>query len=159
MTITSTADLCDADPAAIPLRLPLLAFGGVTQIDGPVATAAVDGSNQLLKEILAGPGEGRVLLVDGGGAAAEFALVGDTMAQAAIDNGWQGIVVDGLVRDAAALATMPLGVWARGTCPQRGPATGSGSTGGELRFGAVLVSAGDRLVADADGAVVLPRSQ
>jgi regulator of ribonuclease activity A len=156
MTSTSTADLCDADPTATPLRLPLRAFGGAALIDGPVVTARVDGSNQLLKEILAGPGGGRVLLVDGGGAGAEFALVGDSMAQVAIDNGWQGVVVDGLVRDAATLAAMPLGVWARGTCPQRGPATGTGETGRPVSLGAVVVRPGDRLVADADGMVVVP---
>jgi regulator of ribonuclease activity A len=78
------------------------------------------------------------------------------MAQTAIDNGWQGIVVDGLVRDASTLAGMPLGVWARGTCPRRGPATGTGEAGGELRLGAVAVRPGDRLVADADGVVVVP---
>ena len=95
-----------------------------------------------------------MLLVDGGGRHARFALVGDRLAGLAIARGWRAVVVEGLVRDADRLAGLPIGIWARGTTPLRGPRDGPGVRAVELVLGPVRVVPGGRLVADGDGVVV-----
>jgi regulator of ribonuclease activity A len=152
---TSTADLCDLHAAAV-LALPWVLFGGRRHVDGLVETALVGASNQVIREVLAEPGENRILAVDGGGMAVGKALIGDRLTQIALDNGWQGIVVNGLVRDVDRLRSMPLGLWALGACPVRGPTEGVGERGVPISVGGQVVRPGMRLVGDADGLVVLP---
>lgn len=154
----STSDLCDENEDAVVFPLALSIYGKIRQIDGTVETAKVDTSNQLLRSILGSPGQGRILLVAGGGSSETVALVGDQLAQLAINNNWQGIVVDGLVRDIDTLAGMEIAVWARGTWPRRGPREGSGERGIPLKFGKVIVAPGDRIVGDADGLIMIPAS-
>lgn len=150
-----TAQLCDDDASAQVVCLPWRHFGGRRQMQGPVATLSCDGHFGLVRDTLAQPGKGRVLVVDGAGSLA-FALMGDRMAQRAVANGWEGVVVNGAVRDAATLATLPLTVIALGTCPRRGGVESVGQAGVLLRLAGVQVSPGCFLVADDDGVVVLP---
>ncbi len=70
----------------------------------------------MVKQLLATDGTGKVLLVDGG-ASTSKALMGDLIAQSAVDHGWQGVVIYGAVRDVATLATMQLGVKALAAVP------------------------------------------
>lgn len=81
--------------------------------------------------------------------------MGDRLAELAVAHGWQGLIIDGLVRDVDRLCDVDLGVWARGTSPRRGPTTGSGERGIELHLGGLVVTPGARVVADADGVVLV----
>ena len=156
MSAISTADLSDANEgAAQVLRLQMRDLGGRRAFSGPIRTVRCHEDNSRAKAVLAAPGEGAVLVVDGGGSL-NCALVGDMLAEGAVKNGWAGVVVHGAVRDAAVLATLDLGVKALGTMPLRSVRRDQGETDVIVAFGGVIFTPGDRLYADEDGVVVLP---
>jgi regulator of ribonuclease activity A len=126
--VPATTDLCDAHPEIQVCEPVFQAFGGSPRFCGPITTLKVFEDNTLVKQAVEGPGEGRVLVVDGGGSK-RCGLVGGNLAVAAAGNGWAGIVVYGCIRDADELAEQPLGVRALAAFPrrsQRGPALRSG---------------------------------
>ena len=103
----TTADLFDEHGDALgSCDLQLRSYGGHRSFAGRVTIVRCHQDNALLKSMLSGPGEGGVLVIDGGGSL-HTALVGDVIAQLAVDNGWAGVVVHGAVRDTPALAGMP----------------------------------------------------
>ena len=103
--------------------------------------------------MLEAPGERHVLVVDGG-ASTRCALVGDRLAQLAVDNGWAGIVVNGCIRDSAALAAMPIGVKALAATPRKSEKRGPGRHDVPVSFAGVTFTPGHYLYADDDGIVV-----
>jgi len=151
----TAADLCDADEAAQVIALPWRHYGGHQRMHGPVVTLSCPGSVGLVRDTLTQPGDGRVLLVDGGGALT-CALLGDRLGGQAVANGWAGVIIHGAVRDTAILATLPLAVIALGSCPQRGSLESAGQAGVPVQLAGVVVVPGCRIVADEDGVVVLP---
>ncbi|MFE6736199.1 ribonuclease E activity regulator RraA [Microbacterium sp. NPDC057650] len=152
--MTSTADLYDEHGDALQsLPLQLRSFGGVTAFEGPIRTVRCFQDNVLLKDLLSSPGHGAVLVVDGAGSLAT-ALMGDMIAQLAVDNGWAGVIINGCVRDSVAIGGMPLGVKAIGTNPRKSRKEGSGEVDVVLTFGDVVFRPGARLYADEDGVLV-----
>ena len=154
----STCDLCDTHKAetsgAFRVLPPVFAsFGGTAAFAGPVSTVKCHEDNSLVKAALDEPGQGRVLVVDGGGSLRR-ALVGGNLAAAAARNGWAGIVVDGCVRDAAELAATPVGIRALALMPLPTDKRGEGLRDVPVQLQGVWVRPGDRLYADADGIVV-----
>ncbi len=156
MTLKATADLVDefGDRLAS-CDTQLRQFGARHQFAGPIVTVRCHQDNGLVKSTLAGPGEGRVLVVDGG-ASLHTALMGDMIAASAVSHGWAGVVINGPVRDSAALATMDLGIKALGTNPRKSAKAGAGERDVVVTFGGVEFVPGRLLVADDDGVVVLP---
>ena len=153
---TSVADLSDENEGqAQVLRLQMRDLGGRKAFSGPIRTVACHEDNSKVKAILATPGNGAVLVVDGGGSL-NCALVGDMIAQSAVDHDWAGVVVHGAVRDAPVLATLDLGVKALGTMPLRSVRRDQGQTDVVIAFGGVIFTPGDKLYADEDGVIVLP---
>ena len=153
----ATADLFDAygDELQV-LELGLMDFGGRSRFSGAIATVKAYEDNSQVRETLATPGQGRVLVVDGAGSR-RFALLGDRLAELALEQSWSGVVVYGCVRDAAALGQMALGVRALGTSPRKTAKLGSGLTDVRVVFGGVRFEPGAWLYADEDGVVVAPR--
>ena len=152
--MTSTADLYDARGEELQsLPLQLRSFGGATAFEGPIRTVRCFQDNQLVKQVLATAGDGAVLVVDGAGSLGS-ALMGDMIAQSAVENGWAGVVIHGCGRDSAALATMPLGVKALGTNPRKSRKDGVGEVDVVLSFGEVRFRPGALLFADGDGILV-----
>ncbi|MGD9386666.1 MAG: ribonuclease E activity regulator RraA [Gammaproteobacteria bacterium] len=152
-----TADLCDAHEADLHVLEPLFeAFGSVTVFDGPIATVKCYEDNSKVREALAEPGAGRVLVVDGGGSMRR-ALLGDMLAEMAVKNGWQGLVINGCIRDSAAINELELGVRALGTIPLKTHKRGEGQRDVSLSFAGVTFRPGEHLYADADGVVVAAR--
>src|ERR1700730_15794162 len=94
----ATADLSDAHPEAQVAESLFGDFGGVKHFAGPLVTLKVFEDNAMVRAILAEPGEGRVLVVDGG-ASMRCALVGGNLARLGVVNGWQGLIVNGCIRD------------------------------------------------------------
>ena len=109
--------------------------------------------NALLKSVLSEPGEGRVLVVDGGGSL-HTALIGDVIAGLGVDNGWSGLVVHGAVRDSVALGQLDLGLKALGTNPRKSSKTGAGERDVPVTFGGVTFAPGTELFSDPDGVLV-----
>ena len=152
----SVADLCDANEDEIEVcELQFRDFGGRVAFAGPIRTVRCHEDNSVVKATLAEPGEGCVLVVDGGGSL-HRALVGDVLGADAVKNGWAGIIVHGAVRDTAVLATLEIGIKALGTHPMRSVKRGEGVVDTPVAFGGVVFVPGDRLVADEDGVAILP---
>jgi regulator of ribonuclease activity A len=152
--VTSTADLLDEHPDALVCLLPFAQLGGLPAFEGPVSTVCCFEDNVLVKARVAEPGEGRVLVIDGGGSL-RVALLGDMVAGLAAANGWVGIVVNGCVRDAAVLRHLPLGIKALGTCPRPSGKEGAGELDVPVEIGGITIHPGARLVSDDDGLIVL----
>ncbi|MBY6185083.1 putative 4-hydroxy-4-methyl-2-oxoglutarate aldolase [Marinobacter hydrocarbonoclasticus] len=151
-------DLCDAYPDEVRLLPPLFRqFGGKRIFHGSVVTLRCPEDNSLVREAVAEPGEGRVLLVDGGGLSRR-ALLGDMLAEKAVANGWSGIVVFGYVRDVATLQTMDLGVQALGAVPMKTEKRGLGERDVVVEVQGVRIAPGDHLYADDNGVLVASRA-
>jgi regulator of ribonuclease activity A len=155
--VTATADLLDEHPDAAVTTLPFRQFGGVASIDGVIATVQCFEDNVLVKQRVAEPGEGRVLVVDGGGSL-RVALVGDNVASLARDNGWAGLIIHGCVRDSAELRALAIGIKALGTHPKPSSKDGGGELDVPVTFGGVTFTPGARVASDDDGIVVLDAS-
>lgn len=152
----STADLVDEHGDALRVcDTQFRQFGGQASFSGPVRTVKCFQDNGLVKKLLNSPGDGAVLVVDGEGSL-HTALTGDLIAQAAVDNGWSGIVINGAVRDSAVLATLPIGVKALGTNPRKSSKDTKGEVDVPVTIGGVTFNPGDQLFADEDGVALLP---
>ena len=152
----SVADLCDANEDEFEVcELQSRDVGGRIALAGPIRTVRCHEDNSVVKATLAEPGEGCVLVVDGGGSL-HRALVGDVLGADAVKNGWAGISVHGAVRDSTVLATLDIGIKALGTHPMRSVKRGEGVVDTPVAFGGVVFVPGDRLVADEDGVAILP---
>ena len=150
----ATADLCDAHEGALQVCEPVFAdYGGRRRFHGAIRTLKCFEDNSLVREALAQAVDGAVLVVDAGGSR-RCAMLGDQLAELAVKNGWAGVVMYGLIRDAEAIGTMPLGVKALGTIPIKSVKRGEGQADVVLRFAGVSFAPGDWLYADADGIVV-----
>jgi regulator of ribonuclease activity A len=99
------------------------------------------------------PGEGRVLVIDGGGSLRR-ALVGDQLAALGVKNGWAGIVVYGCIRDSRAIGEMDIGVFALDTHPMKTRKKNVGDADMPVTFGGVTFNPGEWLYADEDGVIV-----
>jgi regulator of ribonuclease activity A len=153
-----TCDLCDDhknDTTGSFRVLPPVfkAYGGKPHFAGPAATIKCFEDNTWVKAALDTPGQGRVLVVDGGGSLRR-ALVGGNLAAAAARNGWAGIVVDGCVRDVAELNACNVGIRALGLMPLPTEKKNQGEQDVPVTIQGVVVRPGDWVYADDDGVVV-----
>lgn len=150
----STADRWDASAEHLmSCDVQFRSFGANAAFGGPVRTVRCHEDNQLVKGLLNSPGDGSVLVVDGGGSL-HSALVGDLLAAAAVANGWAGLIVYGAVRDSERLGELDLGVKALGTNPRRSSKSGEGTVDVSVSFGGATFTPGAMVWADPDGVVV-----
>lgn len=150
-----TADLVDEIGAEVrSCDVQFRQFGGRNEFVGPIVTVHCFQDNALLKSVLSEPGEGRVLVIDGGGSL-HTALVGDVIAELGRSNGWAGLVINGAVRDAATLRTLDIGIKALGTNPRKSTKTGAGERDVIVSLGGVDFRPGDVAYSDDDGIVVV----
>jgi regulator of ribonuclease activity A len=156
--MTATANILDehgdrAEVCATPFRQ----FGHVRAFEGPISTVRCDEDNVLVRRRLSEPGSGGVLVVDGGGSF-RVALVGEIVASLARDSGWSGLIINGCVRDVAALRELDLGIKAIGSTPRPSGKQGTGEVDVPVTFGGVTFRPGDLLFSDDDGVVTLGSS-
>ncbi len=154
----STPDLCDdyPDDVAI-LEIYLHDFGAIERFSGMAVTVKCFEDNSKVKALAAEPGRGRVMVVDGGGSLRR-ALLGDMIAEQAVQNGWSGFIIFGCIRDVEVIARLPLGVKAMQPCPIKTNKRDLGDVDVPVRFGGVTVSPGDYVYADANGVVISRRA-
>lgn len=149
-----TADICDEHPQEVEVAEPILRhFGGRRRFHGKTFTVKVYEDNVLVRKAVESPGEGRVLVVDGGGSLRR-ALLGDRLAAMAAENGWSGIIINGCIRDSAEIATIELGVAALATNPRKSNKNGDGATTISVSFAGVTIRPGQYIYADEDGWLV-----
>ncbi|NNE56246.1 MAG: ribonuclease E activity regulator RraA [Flavobacteriales bacterium] len=149
-----TADLWDRHGDALLCVDPIFRCYGLNKaFHGEIVTLKVFEDNSLVRNQLEQEGKNRVLVVDGGGSL-RCALIGDQLAQLAIDNCWAGLVVNGCIRDSVVIDQMKIGMNALNTSPVKSVKKGLGELGIDVRFGGVRFRTGDFLYADQDGILV-----
>ncbi len=148
-----TPDLCDAYPDVRVVTPMFRNFGGRKSFGGQVVTVKCFEDNSRVKELLATPGAGKVLVVDGG-ASMRCALLGDLIGESAVKHQWEGVIVYGCVRDVDALGQLDLGVQALAAMPMKSVRKGIGETGVRLSFGGVVIEDGEFIYADNNGVIV-----
>lgn len=149
-----TADICDLhrDEAQV-LSHDFKSYGGLEAFCGPIATIKLDRENSALISMLKEPGEGRVAVVDVD--AAFYAVVGENLMRFAEQNGWVGIVINGYVRDTKITKTLPVGLWALGTCSRKSHDKTEAQRDIDLSFGGISFKSGQYLMGDHDGIIII----
>ena len=158
MKSISTPDLCDQyeDNKNVGLRVLDSLFnnyGGRTQFYGQAVTIKCFEDNSIVKNLVGTPGQGRVIVMDGGGSLRR-AILGDMLGAKAVENGWSGLVIYGCVRDVDELATIDLGVKALNTHPIKTDKRGLGDLNVSVTFAGQTISSGDWVYADNNGIIV-----
>jgi len=153
-----TADLCDENLDLARVAEPLFrSYGAKSRFYGQIHTVKVHEDNVLVKEVLATQVDRGVLVVDGGGSL-RCALVGDILARMGADNGWQGILVYGCIRDSAVIAGIDIGIKALNTLPLKSVKRGWGERNGVVNFAGVQFVPGEYLYSDEDGIIVAEKA-
>ena len=154
----SVPDICDEFIDEISVLDPLFSdFGGKHRFSGEVVTIKCFEDNSLVRDAVRRQGRGRVLVVDGGGSLRR-ALLGDMLAASAAENGWQGLLINGCVRDVEILETIDLGVKALNSHPVKTDKRGEGQFDINVTFAGATIRPGHYLYADANGVVVEVRN-
>jgi regulator of ribonuclease activity A len=151
----STSGLVDRHPDLASCETQFRIFGRRRAFQGRIRTIRCRGDNALIRTAFAAPSAGLVLVVDGAGSFAR-ALLGDNMARLAMQNGWEGVVVNGVVRDGSALQELDFCIKALGTNPLRPTKTGDGEVDVPVSFGGVDFVRGHWLYSDDDGILLSP---
>lgn len=155
---TSTTELCDQLKDKARFLSPRLAsFGGRSRFHGEVVTLKCIEDSSRIKEAITHPGTGKVLVVDAG-ASERCAVFGDMSAETALENGWEGVVVYGYIRDVQRIREMPLGLRALGVVPKGSTRRDQGLADLPVDIGGVMCHPGDQLFADEDGIVVVSKA-
>ncbi|KAM7250268.1 hypothetical protein ACFE04_022151 [Oxalis oulophora] len=159
MASIAITDVCDAYPALLAtgeLRVlqPIFNIYGQRRIfSGPIVTLKVFEDNVLVRDFLETKGEGRVLLIDGGGSR-RCALVGGNLGVLAQNSGWAGIVVYGCIRDVDEINSCDIGVRALGPNPVKSVKKGLGEKHIQVDIAGTLIRDGEWLYADSDGIII-----
>ena len=153
-----TADLCDEYSDTVVVTAPMFRdYGQRSSFGGPITTVKCFEDNSLVRAQLEKQGDGHVLVVDGGGSM-RCAMVGDLLAQLGADNGWNGILVNGCIRDSGVIATIDIGVKALATHPLKSVKKGVGEIDVIVHFADTNFIPGHYLYADKDGVIVSPKA-
>lgn len=152
----STARLCDQYAGNENFQIAehlLRNFGNKESFCGSITTVRCFEDSGLIAEILAETGKNRVLVIDGGGSH-RCALIGKELAQLACNNGWEGLVIYGCVRDSAIIRQLPVGIFALHGHPLFCHSKGSGERNVLLAFAGANFRKDHYLYADSDGIIV-----
>lgn len=153
-----TPDLCDAYPDSVGVAEPLFTnYGGRSAFGGEIVTVKCHEDNSLVKEHVANVGEGRVMVVDGGGSL-RCALLGDMLAEKAAQNNWAGLIIYGCIRDVDEIRKTELGVQALRTIPIKSHRQGRGDWNIPVTFAGVTFNPGEYVYADNNGIIVSPKA-
>lgn len=149
-----TSELCDLYAEQVDVVEPIFSsFGGVSHFYGKVTTVKCFESNGLIAEVLEENGEGRVLVIDGGGAVRR-GLIDAELAQLAVDNGWEGIIVYGAVRQIQQLENLDIGIYALAPIPVSADESSAGESDIPVNFGGVTFFPEDYIYADLTGIIL-----
>lgn len=154
----STPDLCDQFPEDVNVLDPIFNnYGGLSSFCGQVVTIKCFEDNSVVKALLDEPGNGRVIVMDGGGSLRR-AILGDMLAENAVQNGWAGLIINGCIRDCDEIAALSIGVKALNTHPMKTEKRGIGDLNVPVSFAGQTIYPNDWIYADRNG-IVVARSQ
>ena len=154
----STPDLCDEYPDFVRVVEPMfLNLGGIESFGGEIVTIKCFEDNSIVKETANSSGNGKVMVVDGGGSMRR-ALCGDLVAESAMKNGWLGLIIYGCIRDVDEISEMDIGMQALGAYPVKTDKKGIGDLNIPVTFGGVTFNPGEYIYADNNGVIVSSQS-
>jgi len=151
--ILSTPDISDNYPDLDFLPYQFKSYGAKSSFFGQVETIKAPNDNSKIKGILATPGDGRVLIVDGG-ESRKVALLGDQIAANAQKNEWAGVIIIGCVRDVEILNSIDIGIFALGVIPKKSKKLDQGLIGEVLVLNGIYVQQGDWVYCDKNGVII-----
>lgn len=152
----NTSELCDRYIDVVDVVEPLFSnFGGCNSFGGSISTIKCYEDNGLIVETLQQPGEGKVLLIDGGGSLRR-ALIDASVAELAVNNNWEGIIVYGSVRDVDTLEDLDIGIQAMASIPVGADGHSVGEVEVPVNFGGVTFLPLDHIYADNTGIILSP---
>lgn len=150
----ATPDLADDNPEhVVAVELQMQSYGKKARFWGPVTTVKCFEDNSRVKELVNTPGNGRVLVVDGGGSIRK-ALLGDLLAEAAVTNGWSGLIIHGVIRDVAVINSLDIGIKCLGSVPLKTQRNDEGQKHLPVEFGNVRFTEQHVVYADENGILV-----
>lgn len=154
MTDFITCDLCDEHPERVSVvtGLQWQHYGARPAFGGQIITVKCFEDNSKVKSLLSTDGEGKVLVVDGGGSLRN-ALIGDMIAASAVKNHWAGVLIYGACRDVDALATLDIGITALGAVPIKSVRQDEGQVNLPIQFGGVTFTPGHYVYVDRNGVI------
>jgi len=152
----NTSELCDLFADSVDVVEPMfISFGGRSSFGGAISTIKCFEDKGLIEDMVSQPGNGKVLLIDGGGSMRRALLDAQT-AQLAADNGWEGIVCYGSVREVDSLEDMDIGIHAIASIPVSAEFERTGELDIAVNFGGVTFLPEDHLYADSTGIILSP---
>ena len=151
----STCDISDQLHPHVQYLDPIFkSYGGKTAFSGRIVTIKCFEDNSLVEDALKMNGKGCVLVIDAG-ESLRCAMLGDKRALDAIKNEWEGVIVNGSIRDSVMINSMPIGIRALGVCPRKSIKKGNGKRNLTVDFSNVKFIPNHYLYADEDGVIVI----
>jgi regulator of ribonuclease activity A len=152
----NTTELCATYADLVDVVEPIFSnYGGRFSFGGQVVTVKCFENNGLLLQLAKSKGEGKIMVIDGGGSSRR-ALINIDIADTAAENGWEGIVCYGSVCDVDALEELDIGIQALVSIPVQASDNDSGESDLAINFGGVTFLPDDHLYADNTGIILSP---
>ncbi|WP_448556720.1 ribonuclease E activity regulator RraA [Thalassotalea montiporae] len=152
----NTSELCNIYADLIDVLEPIFSnYGGRNSFGGQVVTLKCFENNGLIHEVLSQNGEGKVLVIDGGGSTRR-ALIDIEIAELAVENNWEGIVCYGSVRDVDAIEELDLGIQGLVSIPVGATDSDVGESDLAINFAGVTFLPDDHIYADNTGVILSP---
>lgn len=152
-----TTAISDATGGHTNLRSDIKPLADHFKITGRAVTVRLpDGENGVVLEAIRAAKEGDILVIDAKGNT-NRAVAGDFVLSLAKGIGVQGVVVDGVIRDMAAIRELDFPVFSLGATVAAGNKNGGGKVNVPIAIGGVAVHPGDYIIGDVDGVVVVPQ--
>ncbi|MFD2177031.1 ribonuclease E activity regulator RraA [Veronia pacifica] len=152
----NTSELCDMFLDQVDVLEPMFSsYGGRNSFGGMITTIKCFEDNGLIRNTASTNGEGKVMLIDGGGSLRR-ALVDADIVSLAVENGWEGLIVYGCVRDVDAIDEMDIGIQALASIPVGAEDQGTGDIDLPVNFGGVTFLPEDHVYADTTGVILSP---
>jgi regulator of ribonuclease activity A len=152
----NTSQLCDTYAGVIDVIDPIFSnYGGRSSFGGQVVTVKCFENLGLIEQIVSTDGTSKVLVIDGGGSVRR-ALIDINIAELAVNNGWEGIICYGSVRDVDALEELEIGIQGLVSIPVGATDSDVGESDVAINFGGVTILPDDHIYADNTGVILSP---
>jgi regulator of ribonuclease activity A len=154
----TTADLWDDNEGTLICASSIFkTFGGKHSFYGEIVTLKVFEDNSFVRKMLEINGKGKVLVIDGS-ASLRCALVGDKLAELAIANNWEGIIVNGCIRDSSLINQMDIAIKALNTIPVKSIKRNIGEIDIPVNFSGISFIPKQFVYSDSDGILISIKS-
>jgi regulator of ribonuclease activity A len=154
----TTANLWDEHGDLLSCVAPIFrSFGNKIAFSGEITTLKLFEDNSFVRNQLESDGKGKVLVIDGG-ASLRCALIGDQLAALALQNNWNGVIVNGCIRDSHIIDAMNVSIRALNTSPIKSIKCDIGALDVPINFGGVTFISSHYIYVDMDGILVSKRN-